>query len=113
MQPAFTGAELGDIGGPQSVGAGRVEVRVHQVRCVCGVGSTGAPPTTGVDPDELVGPHQSSDAVAATASTEPAQLGMDSRGAIVRRDRPWISMISPRSSQSVTDRADGGRDCQA
>ena len=46
MQPAFVGAELGDVGRPDLVGSRRREVPVDQIRRRRAVGAAAAPPST-------------------------------------------------------------------
>jgi hypothetical protein len=79
MQPAFGGADLGDVGCPQPIGAGRVEVALDQVGRGDGVGFAAPPASPRMRPDQVVLAHQPGDPFTATRHAEPAQLRMHPR----------------------------------
>jgi hypothetical protein len=108
VQPALTGAELGHVRSPQPVGARRVEIALDQVRSRSGVGSAPSPAAAGMHADQLLGAHQASDPLAATAPPEPSQLGMHPGGA-VGAPRPVVNLDDHPRELGVAHRPRRGR----
>ena len=69
IQPAFTGAELGHVRGPDLVGTGRVEIPLHQVGGGGLPGPAPAPAPAGMHADQAGLP----------ASAEPPACGRSAR----------------------------------
>jgi hypothetical protein len=96
IQPARPGRDVGDVSRPDTVGCGRSELAVDQVRSRRGPGvaSGQAPPPAPVAADEPGGPHQPGHPLAAYLHTvvQP-QLGMD----------PWGTIGGPAASMDRPD----------
>jgi hypothetical protein len=83
VEPAFAGADLSDVGGPEHVRPDGVEVAAHQVRGGDNdAGSRGAPSSTGVCADQVLRAHQAGDAFAAASPAGAGQLGVHPRCAV-------------------------------
>jgi len=83
VEPAFTGADLGDISSPEHVGSDRIEVAAYQVgRDDDAVSPCGAPAASGVCADLMVQAHQAGDPFAAAAPAGAGQFGVHARRAI-------------------------------
>lgn len=83
VQPAFPGADVGDVSHPQSIWRGRSELALDQVRCLGGlIRDRGAAKAPRAAADQLGSPHQACDALARDASAALAQLGMHTGCAI-------------------------------
>jgi len=85
VQPALTGALLGDVSDPQAVGSWWSELALDQIRGRCRgrVAASEPVPSAAVDADDAAGPHESGDTLAADPDLQPqAQLGVDAWGAV-------------------------------
>ena len=83
IEPAFTGADLGDVGGPEHVWADRVEIAMHQVsRRRDDVGAGRAPASPGMRPDQVLIAHEPGDTLTAAVPAGLGQLGIDPRRAV-------------------------------
>jgi hypothetical protein len=92
MQPSLAGAELSDIGRPQLVLAGRVEVPAHQIgREHPNTGPCPPPPFAGMNPDQRPGFHQPGHPLPTAADPLAGQLGVHP-GRPVRAPRPDVDL---------------------
>jgi len=80
--PAFVGAELGDVRGPHLIRSRRAEVTVDEIRRRRDVGTTVAPPSPGMHSHQACGAHQPGNSLGATAPAQTGKFGMDTRRAI-------------------------------
>jgi hypothetical protein len=95
MEPTLARADLGDVGCPEDVGTGWVEVAANQIgRGHDGVRACGAPPSSSVCADLMLQAHQPCHAFAAAAPPGSGQFGVYPRCAVSamrtfvdRRDR--------------------------
>ena len=102
IQPAFSGVELGDISGPQLIGAGRVEVAADEIGGVNIAGSASTPPPAGVYPDQTLLSHQPSHALAAATHPERSQLAVNPRNAI-SAPGAFVDLADGRAQRLVRD----------
>jgi hypothetical protein len=85
VQPALTGALLGDVSDPQAVGSWWTELARDQIRGRCRGRVAASEPvgSAAMDADDTAGAHEPSDTLAADSDVQPqAQLSVDAWGAV-------------------------------